>query len=417
MSFFSDKDKKIVGDLARHLTELAAGLEQAGKIAEWKRHNALKPGKSMVLQAPEGVWGEFVPDTAILCDDPFARSVESRLRMQLYKEHHIHDDQPFTTEFYTPIFHRENYYEIKRDTDRSPDAQGVNGAEHYNCVLNPGDDLDAIFTPRVLERNDESTQEYYEKACELVGGILDVSVRGQSGSWFAILDEFIQWRGLENMMFDMIDNSEWLHDVLQRMTDVEIDRYRQFEALNMLGLNNGNNSVASGGIGLTDELPSAGFDGKVRLIDQWGHATTQIFSEVSPAMHDEFAIRYEAQFLEAFGLNCYGCCEPLHKKIHLVDKLPRMRRVSMSPWCDHVEGCEQVGNKYIYSVKPNPAFLCTGTFDLAPCREEIVTVLDAAKANGCIVEFVMKDTHTCCEEPQRYDQWSELALQLCEDYA
>jgi hypothetical protein len=91
--------------------------------------------------------------------------------------------------------------------------------------------------------------------------------------------------------------------------------------------------------------------------------------------------------------------------------------VSMSPWCDHVEGCEQMGGKYIYSCKPNPAFLSSGVFDLAPCRDEIVTVLDAAKANGCIVEFVMKDTHTCCGEPQRYDQWSELALQLCEEYA
>ncbi len=417
MSYFSDKDKKIVGDLARHAAQLAADPIQETKIAEWKRHNALKPGKAMVLQAPEGVWEEFVPDSVLECDDPFARGVEHSLRMRLYKEKHITDDQPFTNEFFTPIFHRENYYELQVNADRNPEAQGVHGAAHYNCVLNPGDDLDAIFTPRTIERDDVATEEYYEKACELLGGILDVRMRGQSGSWFAILDQFIQWRGLENMMFDMVDNSEWLHDVLQRMTDIEISRYRQFEELNMLGLNNGNNYVASGGIGLTDELPAEGFAGKVRRIDQWGHATTQIFSEVSPAMHEEYAIRYEAQFLDAFGLNCYGCCEPLHKKMHLVDKLPRMRRVSMSPWCDHTEGCEQMGNKYIYSCKPNPAFLCTGRFDLAPCRDEIVTVLDAAKANGCIVEFVMKDTHTCCDEPERYDQWSQLALQLCEEYA
>jgi hypothetical protein len=415
---FTDKDRTIVGDLARRIADLAADPIQEKRIAEWKRHNALKPGKAMVLQAPEGVWNEFVPDSCLECEDPFARGVEGQLRMRLYKKDHIHDDQPFTKEFYSGIVSHENYYELERDTDRNPEAQGVHGAEHYNCVLNPGDDLDAIFKPRVVTRDDAATQEIYQKNCDLVGDILDVQIRGHSGSWFAILDQFIQWRGLENMMFDMVDNADWLHDVLQRMTDIEISRFKQYEELNMLGLNNGNNYVASGGIGLTDELPSEGFDGEhVRRIDQWGHATTQIFSEVSPAMHDEFAIRYEKQFLDAFGLNCYGCCEPLHKKMHLVDKLPRMRRVSMSPWCNHVEGCEQMGSKYIYSCKPNPAFLSSGVFDLAPCRDEIVTVLDAAKANGCIVEFVMKDTHTCCGEPQRYDQWSELALQLCEEYA
>ena len=78
-----------------------------------------------------------------------------------------------------------------------------------------------------------------------------------------------------------------------------------------LTLNNENVYIGSGGFGFTDELPQPGFDGRVRLKDLWGSASTQIFVDVSPAMHEEFALQYEARVLNRFGLVTYGCCEPL----------------------------------------------------------------------------------------------------------
>ena len=183
-------------------------------------------------------------------------------------------------------------------------------------------------------------------------------------------------------------------------------------------MNNYANYVGSGGIGASDELPQADFDGEhVRLKDVWGMAAAQIFSEVSPAMHDEFAVTYEKQFLEPFGLTCYGCCEPLHKKIDILRKIPNLRRISMSPWIEPIEGAEKIGSDYIFSFKPNPAYLSTDRWDLDVCRQEMIAVLDACKANGCVSEYIMKDTHTCRGEPERYDQWTEMAMELVLDYA
>ncbi len=52
----SDKDRQIVRTLAQRVADVAADPVQDKKLAEWKRHNSLTPGKPMVLQAPEGVW-------------------------------------------------------------------------------------------------------------------------------------------------------------------------------------------------------------------------------------------------------------------------------------------------------------------------------------------------------------------------
>jgi len=219
-------------------------------------------------------------------------------------------------------------------------------------------------------------------------------------------------------MWDIVDRPKWLHEFLDRMTTSDIDAARQFEAMSVLECNNGNDGVGSGGIGATDELPADGFDGEhVRLRDMWGCAMAQMFSEVSPAMHEEFATNYESRFLDLFGLNCYGCCEPLHKKVHLARKLPRLRRLSMSPFVNWVRGAEAIGGDFIYSAKPQPAYLAAETWDIAPARREIETILQAARRNGCVVEFVLNSTLTSRNEPHRYDEWTDMVQQLAHQYA
>ncbi|MHC4563653.1 MAG: hypothetical protein ACYS8X_12900 [Planctomycetota bacterium] len=414
----SERDRQFIRDLATRVAEAAAESIQQTRLAEWKRHNSLTPGKPMVLQAPEGVWGEFVPGDSLECEDEDCRRIEWEMRRRLYKVEHPRDDEPITADFGVPLHIHITGYGVAMHTTRSPDAQGVHGACHYDSVIEDDADVESLIQMREVSVDRDATNADLERAGDLVGDILDVHVRGGGGFWFAPMDLFIQWRGLDKMLFDLIDRPEWIHRVISRLTDVEISVARQMEQLGALSLNSGANYVGSGGIGATDELPSEGFDGEhVRLIDTWGHATTQIFSEVSPAMHDEFVIPYEAKFLEMFGLNCYGCCEPLHKKVHLVRKISRVRRLSMSPWIEPVEGAEAIGGDMIFSYKPNPAFLAADHWDIEPCPKEMIAVLEAAKANGCMTEFIMKDTHTCREQPERYDQWTDMAMEMAEEYA
>ena len=100
-------------------------------------------------------------------------------------------------------------------------------------------------------------------------------------------------------------------------------------------------------------MPQPGFDpARVQPADVWGSAQAQIFAAVSPQMHEEFALRYEIQVLEHFGLNYYGCCEPLHRKIHVLKNIPRLRKISMSPWADIDEAVQALGDRFVLSYKP-----------------------------------------------------------------
>ena len=138
----------------------------------------------------------------------------------------------------------------------------------------------------------------------------------------------------------------------------------------------------------------------------WGFGESQETVGISPEMFEEFVFPYQIEILERFGLNCYGCCEPLDKRWHIVEKLPRLRRVSVSPWADRRFMAERLGNRYIFSMKPNPADLAMPEFDEDRVRATVRQ--DLAAARGCVVEMIMKDTHTICNEPSRVTRWVQI---------
>jgi hypothetical protein len=132
-------------------------------------------------------------------------------------------------------------------------------------------------------------------------------------------------------------------------------------------------------------------------------------------MHEEFALQYELKLLNRFGLNCYGCCEPLHRKIELLKKIPRLRRISMSPKANIDEGAAALGTKYIFSHKPNPAVLAWDTWNPEEARKALRDALQ--RTRGCRVEVILKDITTVRNQPQRLWEWSRIAMEEVERVA
>ncbi|MBI3922703.1 MAG: hypothetical protein HY318_14875 [Armatimonadetes bacterium] len=406
-----DKEKMVLRNLAKQLAEIAALPIQEEKKELWRRHNRLERVRPMIL-LQNGTWHETKGEITMETEDEFARGQEWWLLTTLYHAEHIKDDHVYEAKTYSPIALRGVDWGIGIETTR-PDHDF--GAACYNTVLD--DDADPAMIPLGEITVDwEGTERQFQQLSELYDGLLAVEKRGVCGYWFSIMDLFIQWRGLEKAFSDMIDRPEWVHAWMERMTQWHLNQLEQYEKLNVLALNNGNVGVGPGGMGFTDELPQTDFDGThVRPKDQWAHATTQIFADVSPAMHEEFALQYEGRFLSHFGLAGYGCCEPLDKKVGIIrNHIPNLRRLSMSPWANVANGAEQLGNEVIFSWKPNPTVIGMPTWDVDYTRGIVRDCFE--KTSGCVIEVLMKDLHTCGNEPRRMWEWVDMAMELAEEY-
>ena len=410
---FSEKDRKIVGELARQVMEIASLPVQDEKRAMWMKLNRLEEVRPMVW-INELPWGEM-QNEELQCqaEDGFCRGVESSIRSTLYLWNHMPADMVVDPIYYSGCAYHDTGYGVAVQSVQSPGEYG-RGAHDYLPTMKTEADIERIQLPKITA-NWEATERNYQMACDLLGDIMPVEKRGVYHMWCAPWDILIQWWGIEELYTDMMDRPEFVNKGVSRMMDALIARLDQLEEQGLLSISNGNHRVGSGGLGITNELPQPDYDGKnARPIDQWGTSTGQIFSEVSPSMHYEFCLQYELRWLDRFGLNCYGCCEPLHNKMDILRKIPRLRRISMSTWIDIDKAVEQVGRDYIFSYKPNPAVFSWDVWDADQARKELRDVLE--KTKGCVVELIMKDVTTCRNEPHRIWEWCKLAVELAEEY-
>ena len=139
----------------------------------------------------------------------------------------------------------------------------------------------------------------------------------------------------------------------------------------------------------------------------WGFCESQETVGVSPAMFGEFIFPYQMPLLSKFGLNCYGCCEPLQSRWHILKNIPRLRRVSVSPWADQKMMAEMLEDHYVYSRKPAPSQLAVPRMDADAVRADIRATLDVTR--GCVLELVMKDNHTLGHNPGNIVDWVRIA--------
>ena len=180
-------------------------------------------------------------------------------------------------------------------------------------------------------------------------------------------------------------------------------------------LNNEDDYVGSGSVGYTSELPRpdrpAG--APARVADLWGLSESQETVGVSPRMFEEFVFQYQESIISRFGLSYYGCCEPIDKRIKIIKRLPNLRRLSVSPWCNQERMADELGRDYIFCRKPAPAMISTAVWDEDLIRDDLRTTLRIAR--HCPLELVMKDVHTLAGQPWRLGRWVQIAREVCSE--
>jgi hypothetical protein len=408
----SENDRSILRDLAEKQAGIASLPVHKTKIAEWIRLNGNKPGRPLVW-INEIPWHEMDVngELELLTSAPFFRGVEQTLRRTIYQWNHMPADMIVEAKFYSPLVIYDTGFGISEEVDLSfTDEKSDVVSRDFHSQIDSEKDLQKIKIP-VVTHDEEASERNYQILVDTFGDILTVEKIGILHSWFAPWDELIRWWDVQKAMMDLVLRPELVHQAMDRLVHAYLSRLQQWKALNLLSVTSGNYRVGSGGLGYTDELPQNDFDpNRVRPIDQWGCGTAQIFSDVSPEMHEEFALQYERRWMEQFGLNYYGCCEPLHNKVEVLESIVRLRKISMSPWADVEATVERTNGKYVLSHKPNPAVFVTDPWNPEQARSNLVYVLEKTKV--CAVEIIMKDISTVRYKPQHLWEWSEIAMDV-----
>jgi hypothetical protein len=409
------EERNILRALAASVADIAVLPIQSQRREMWSDINELKETKPMIW-VDEVCWNEFEPcgELGLQTESAFCQDIERQLRRVLYQWNHFQCDSVVEPVLYSPPCVEDSGIGIQikeRTIESEQDSEVV--SHQYERQIDNEEDIEKIECPAITH-DAAASEEIYQVYRYLFDGVIEVEKGGLAGFWFAPWDDIVRLLGAQETLLSLVARPRFSHKLISRLVEVYLHCLDQYEDLGLLALNNTNVRIGSGAYGYTRELPTIASDPlEVRPGDLWGCAAAQIFSSVSPAMHEEFALQYERRWLERFGLSYYGCCEPLHEKIDLLQSVTNLRKVSVSPWAEMELAAEAISNKYVLSLKPNPALLAKDQFVPDEARHVLEEKLSTAKRYGCRVEIVLKDISTVRREPARLSTWANIAEESC----
>ena len=404
------QDVAVVRELAASVAAIAALPVQEEKRQLWRKLNARKPARPMVM-IDQVCWNEMdIGDELTLhCTDPECRGYEESLRRTLYQWRHFPVDMVVEDFIRVPKAISNTGFGVNAEEQIAvgDPTNSVVGHKYHNQFQTEAD-LEKVHTPRV-SHDPAETQRRLAVAHELFDGLLEVRAWG-ADPYLSLWDPISTWMSVEDALYALVDRPEFMHRLLARLTDGYLSMLDQLEDQGLLC---GSQSLIHCTGAYTDDLPAPGYDpGKPRTKDLWMFGLAQMLSTVSPEMFKEFEVDYISRICARFGLVYYGCCDPLDGKMAEVRMIPNVRKVSMSPWVHQERGAAEISGDFVYSRKPSPALLATDRFDGEQVRADLVATRKVCDRHGCPLEIILKDISTVRREPERLSQWANMAMQV-----
>jgi hypothetical protein len=405
------EDLTIIRDLARQYAELAAKPIQDERRDLWRRHNSLVRTRPLIYVRWLAAWHEH-PDAKPTCEDPFWQRHEAFFRQMLFQDT-LGDDyilEPWITQRASVKMPPGGPWGVPYGRI-PPDRPG--GAWKNDPPLKELADFGKLVQPR-HGIDEEATRRNVERLREAVGDILEVDIdRSPVNSvWHADLSTDLGYlRGIDRFMMDMIDNPEWLHQLLAFMRDGVLRTHEQAEAAGDWSLANHQNQAQPYSQELADPKPNTH---GVKRSQLWCFFAAQEYALVGPQQHWDFLLQYQVEIMKHFGLASYGCCEDLTRKMPQLRRIPNLRRIAVVPRADVATSAEEIGEDYVFSWRPNPAdMICCG-FDPAHIRKVIRSGMEASR--GCHVDLTLKDVQTVGGKPELLRDWVNIVRQITDEY-
>jgi len=420
----SEKDRRVLREVARRQMEIAQSEGMARLRREWLLHNTFRGGRPMV-HVELWTFGDEIVPPLLRCEGEAARGIESRLYGNFVNHELFADDYPVPDCY--PVRPRAGMRMFGLDQKREE-----SGGLGFRFVpqLNDLEEDEAI-----LEREPEyfcdieGAQRELDEANELFGDILPAKLVGASLGADPTY-RVVCYMGMENMLLNMCDYPELFLKMMHRIADATLGFFAFQREHGLILPTAGGEHLTQGSWCFTDELPggasvtteSSGgspIEAGRHLGpgDVWGYVDSQETVGVSPAMFAELIQPAYQRIVDAYGLLSYGCCEPVHSIYDgFLSKLKNLRKVSISPWCDEAFMGERLaGRRVVYHRKPSPNFLGVGDspdLDEDAVRAHLRKTMEAA--SGCTLEVSQRDVYHVAHSPAKVRRYVELIRECAE---
>ncbi len=422
----SDFEKDYLLELASEYKKISQTEKNKATIQNWYDINDLKPNTKPLFI--NHYWpvakSELFPEDSYICKSGPALNYEKHFKTRMFYINELGDDNVVE-----PVVTANFGYSIDQfgglPSKKMIRAEGDDGTGAYELepIIVKPEDIALIKDP-ILRYNKEVAKEIFEQTKEIFEPLMTVVKRGSL--WASKLgDQFTWFRGMETAYVDMVDNPEWVHELLK----VIADKYEK--GLNLLAENG-----LWGNYDLSDPLGSSAglkyatgikdyksvkdgdyFNDKIPFNQSWGGSIAEAFTCVSKDMHEEFSYFYDRKLNECFKYLNIGCCEVLGGRIDLIRKFGNARKISISEWNDYELAAQNIKKDFVYSYKPAGVPFLGDNLDKIAVEKEIRGVLEAVKKHECNAELVLNIGGTLGPNPhKKVREWSELTRKLIEEY-
>ncbi len=403
------RDRAILRDLAKQYAEACQKEVQKERRDLWRRHNSFHFTRPPIY-IRAFAWREMA-DSRCECEDPFFRGYEDFFRRMRFLDT-VDDDyifEPWVTVSAVRITPPGGIWGLPVKWERPAMATG---AGVWDAPIKEPEDLERmVASDHIID--EERTRQNVDRLHDAIGDILTISVdRGPVYQTFSgdISTHLAYLRGLEQIMWDMLDRPAFLHELLAFMRDGILQTHQVAEDKDDWALCNHQNQAMPYAEELDDPAANGGTVPRKQL---WHFCASQELTGVSAQMFDEFMVQYQRPIIEQFAMSAYGCCEDLTDKIDVLRQINNLRRIAVAPAANVAKCAEQIGSDYILSYRPNPTDMVASDFD--PERVRRILRRDFESCRGCCFDITLKDVETVQSDPERVRKWVQIVREVTEE--
>ena len=414
-------ERERVRALASRWAEVAALPVMAERKRAWTALHDLRPERPMVL-FEVGTVDQYVREDELQCAHPVLRAVEATMLEHIHHFEEVGDDIVFEPYYRLGWDIRDSGWGVEVIQIPGPSAtDGTSIGYTFNFPIKTPADVQ-LLQPRRFSLDREGTLAKRRLLQDTFGDLLPVKVgnyehlasdegaANRAGNYYlGLTRQIYRFIGNDGLLTWVYESPETIHELMEYMAS---DRERLFGFMQDEGLvvpNTDNTLAGPRAYGYCSDLPSPD-EAPGSVSDLWCWAESQESTPISPAMFAEFVLPYLKRLTDRFGLVYYGCCEPQTDRLELIiEAMPNLRSVSVTPWADFERTAELLGDRYVLSRKPDPVPISGAEPHWDRAEADLQRTYQAAKRDDCNVELLFRDVYDVGGDRSRLKTWVELA--------